>query len=59
MTSVSFGFNPERTNVIMGKETLTVWGKDTIEDAVRVRDTDKNFEASEQEIRFDISPFTR
>ncbi len=58
MTSVSFGFNPERTNVIMGKETLTVWGKDTIEDAVRVRDTDKNFEASEQEIRFDISPLS-
>ncbi len=58
MTSVSFCFNPEQTNVIMGKETLTVWGKDTIEDAIRVRDTGKNFEVSQQEIRFDISPLS-
>ncbi len=58
LKSVSFSFNPEQTNVIMGNETLTVWGKDTIEDAVRVRDTGKNFEVLQQEIRFDISPLS-
>lgn len=38
MTSVSVSVNTEKTNVIMGTEIHTLWGKDTISDTIRVRD---------------------
>ena len=58
MTSVSLNFNPERTNVILGKNVLTIWGKETIKDTIRIRNVDKNFEASGREISFDLSPLS-
>lgn len=35
MTSVSLSFNRDKTNVIMGKEIETIWGKDYIVDSIR------------------------
>lgn len=34
MTSISLNFNCERTNVILGRECKTIWGKDTITDYI-------------------------
>ncbi len=34
MTSISVSINTDRTNVIMGTEIHTIWGKDTIEDTL-------------------------
>ncbi len=34
MTSVSVNINAERTNVIMGRETHTIWGRDVITDTL-------------------------
>ena len=34
MTSLCLNFNPENTNVILGKKTLTLWGEDAIEDTI-------------------------
>lgn len=37
MTSISININQENTNVIMGKECHTIWGKDTIRDVIHMR----------------------
>lgn len=55
MTSVSVNLNTARTNVIMGKETHTVWGKDAIADTIHVVDT-KDFKRTGRGITFLISP---
>ncbi|MBO6240710.1 MAG: 23S rRNA (uracil(1939)-C(5))-methyltransferase RlmD [Butyrivibrio sp.] len=34
MTSISVNINTEKTNVIMGREVHTIWGKDTISDTL-------------------------
>ena len=34
MTSICLNFNPENTNVILGKKTTTLWGQDAIEDTI-------------------------
>ena len=34
MTSICLNFNPENTNVILGKKTITLWGEDAIEDTI-------------------------
>lgn len=57
MTSVSVSVNTERTNVIMGKDVYTIWGKDTITDTIYVVDT-KDFTRMEQGITFHISPLS-
>lgn len=57
MTSVSVSINTERTNVIMGKEVHTIWGKDTITDTIHVRNT-ADFSLTEQGITFHISPLS-
>ena len=43
MTSVSLNFNQERTNVILGEKTVTLWGKPSVTEIIG-------------EIRFEISP---
>ncbi len=55
MTSVSVNVNTARTNVIMGRETHTVWGKDTISDTIHVVDTE-DFKRTGRGITFYISP---
>ena len=36
IASISLSSNMENTNVIMGKEIRTLWGKDSIEDSIRI-----------------------
>lgn len=38
MTSISVNVNTQRTNVIMGSSCRTIWGRDTIEDVLHMRD---------------------
>lgn len=58
MTSVSLSINTENTNVIMGKEIYTIWGKDTIEDTVYIRNAAKDFETAGKGITFSLSPLS-
>lgn len=55
MTSVSVNVNKEKTNVIMGSVTRTIWGSDTISDCIRIyEDNLKDF--SGKSVSFRISP---
>ena len=59
MTSVSVSINTERTNVIMGKEIYTIWGKPTISDVIHMRDmTKEGFPFTGRELTFHISPLS-
>lgn len=57
MTSVSVSINNRQTNVIMGEEVYTIWGRDTITDTIHVVDT-KNFARTGRGIMFHISPLS-
>lgn len=62
MTSISVSLNTEKTNVIMGKEIYTIWGKDVIHDTIHMRDAENNFapigDISGGDIEFSISPLS-
>ena len=59
MTSVSVGINTDRTNVIMGKEFYTIWGKSAISDVIHMRDmTKEGFPFTGRELTFHISPLS-
>ena len=59
MTSVSVSINAEKTNVIMGKEIHTLWGKDSISDSIRVRDMTKaDMAFTGEKLEFSISPLS-
>lgn len=59
MTSVSVSINTEKTNVIMGKEIHTLWGKDSISDSIRVRDMTKaDMAFTGEKLEFSISPLS-
>lgn len=56
MTSISINVNCENTNVIMGLECETIWGKERIKDTIFVRDVDNGFVRTGEGITFSISP---
>ncbi len=59
MTSVSVNVNTGRTNVILGKEVYTLWGKNTISDVIRVRDMKQDgYPFTGKELVFHISPLS-
>ena len=58
MTSISVSINTENTNVIMGKEIDTIWGKERITDTIHVRDTEHSFALTKEGITFAISPLS-
>lgn len=59
MASISVSFNNEKTNVIMGREVRTLWGRDTISDTIRVRDMKMpGYPYTGKELVFDISPLS-
>lgn len=59
MTSMSVSINTDRTNVIMGKEFYTIWGKPTISDVIHMRDmTKEGFPFTGRELIFHISPLS-
>ncbi len=51
IVSISVSVNREKTNVIMGKEIRTLWGKERIDDSLAVPD-------SAERITFSISPLS-
>lgn len=51
VTSIVQNVNSEKTNVILGNETITLWGKDTIEDTIG----DVRFEISAQSF-YQVNP---
>ena len=58
MTSISVSINCEKTNVIMGTEIHTLWGKERITDTIFVRDVDNHFTRTGDGITFSISPLS-
>ena len=57
MTSISVNINREKTNVVLGKETHTIWGSDTIEDTIHMRETeDFSLTHEEDAVIYHISP---
>ena len=57
MTSISVNLNPERTNVILGKETHTVWGRGKIRDKMHLLQTDGDgFMKTDKSVIYEISP---
>ena len=59
MASISVSYNNEKTNVIMGRELCTLWGKGTISDTLRVRDMSApGLPAAGEELAFNISPLS-
>ncbi len=57
MTSISVNFNSEKTNVIMGKETCTIWGKDRIQDTLYLlREEEGHFIKTDRGVTYSISP---
>ena len=59
MTSVSVSINTRQTNVIMGEEIHTIWGRDTISDTIHMRDMRQaDFPFTGRELTFQISPLS-
>lgn len=58
MTSISVSINCEKTNVIMGTEIHTLWGKERITDTIFVRDVGNCFARTGDGIAFSISPLS-
>lgn len=59
MTSVSISINTDRTNVILGKEIHTIWGREVIRDSIRVRDMESDIMAyTGEKLEFFISPLS-
>ena len=59
MTSISMSINTENTNVIMGKEIRTLWGRPDISDTIHVRDMQKEgYPFTGRELTFHISPLS-
>ena len=59
MTSVSVSLNSQQTNVIMGKEVYTIWGKSAISDTIHVRDMSREgYPLTGRELEFHISPLS-
>lgn len=57
MTSISVNFNPEKTNVIMGEMTETIWGRDKIRDTMHLFHVDgQEFVKTDKSVTYEISP---
>ena len=57
MTSVSYSINTERTNVIMGKEIVNLWGRAYITDTIRIYRPGLG-ELDGRKVTFRISPLS-
>ena len=57
MTSISLNFNYDKTNVILGKEYITIWGEEKITDYIYIRQI-PSFLPTEKRIAFQISPLS-
>ena len=55
MTSISYNINTEKTNVILGKQTVSVWGQSYIEDTIHLLSC-PDFSPTGTGITYQISP---
>lgn len=59
MTSISISINTQNTNVIMGREIRTLWGRPHISDTIHVRDMRREgYPFTGRELTFHISPLS-
>ncbi len=60
MKSISVNVNTEKTNVIMGNETICIWGEPTISDTIHPRSMEEInsgiFDKNDTGVTFNISP---
>lgn len=57
MKSISININRENTNVILGQETICIWGEPYITDYIHLRDcSDDRFALTDTAVAFQISP---
>lgn len=57
MTSISINLNPEKTNVIMGEETYTIWGRGKIRDTMHLFAIEgADFVKTDTSVTYEISP---
>ena len=57
MTGISININCEKTNVIMGEETIKIWGKDKICDELHLLQEDgEDFIRTDRSVIYEISP---
>ena len=57
MKSISININRENTNVILGQETICIWGEPYITDYIHLRDcSDGRFALTDTAVAFQISP---
>lgn len=57
MRSISVNINQENTNVILGEQTICIWGEPYITDYIHLRDcNDDNFALTDTAVAFQISP---
>lgn len=57
MASISVNFNHEKTNVIMGTETETIWGRDKIRDTMHLFHVNgEEFVKTDKSVTYEISP---
>lgn len=57
MTNISVNLNPERTNVIMGRQTYTIWGREKIRDTMHLLCPDgTGFVKTDKSVIYEISP---
>ena len=57
MKSISININQENTNVILGQETVCIWGQPYITDYIHLRDcSDDRFALTDTAVAFQISP---
>lgn len=57
MKSISVNVNQENTNVILGQETVCIWGEPYITDYIHLRDcSDDRFALTDRAVAFQISP---
>ncbi|MCD7725367.1 MAG: 23S rRNA (uracil(1939)-C(5))-methyltransferase RlmD [Clostridiales bacterium] len=64
IVSLCVSVNTEQTNVIMGKEIRTLWGREYIEDSIRILEEERTsgtpaaFAPTEERVTFRISPLS-
>lgn len=58
MTSILLSLNQERSNVIMGKEIRTLWGRGMIRDTIHMRNPANDFALTGSSFTFEISPLS-
>ena len=59
MKSISVNINTENTNVILGKDTYTIWGEPAISDIIHVRDMQRDgYPFTGDALTFNISPLS-